>query len=64
MITIITYKKAVKSLGDAGFDKPARVDTAITASKQPNVEFTYPEWAEAGDDPEAFDEGLENAGIL
>ena len=87
----MTYEKAVQALVDAGLLEPVRADRAITVLKQPNVEFTYPDWAaalakagliapadadtaadvmekagwaEAEDDPEAFDEGLEGAGIL
>jgi hypothetical protein len=75
----------------AGLLDKTKVATAVAALNQTNVEFTYPDWAEAlakaglitesevdsaadvmekagqkeaEDDPKAFDEGLENAGIL
>ena len=87
----MTYEKAVNALVKAGLMDQTKVAAAITALKQPSVEFTYPDWAkalakagliaesdvdsaadvmeeagqkEAEDDPKAFDEGLENAGIL
>jgi hypothetical protein len=90
-MAFMTYEKAVKGLVAAGLLEPAWAETAVTVLKKPNVEFTYPDWAEAlakagliaaadtdtaadvmekagwdeaEDDPEAFDEGLENAGIF
>ena len=87
----MTYEKAVQILVKAGLLDPAQVNTAVGVLNKPNVEFTYPDWAEAlanagliaaadtdraaevmeqagwaeaEEDPEAFEEGLEDAGIL
>ena len=87
----MTYEKAVQALVTAGLLDQSVKAAAVTALKQPSVEFTYPDWAralakagliaksdvdsaadvmekagqqEAEDDPESFDKGLENAGIL
>ncbi|MCB0226574.1 MAG: hypothetical protein KDI02_22970 [Anaerolineae bacterium] len=86
----MTFEKAVQALIAAGLLEPTQAQTAITTLQQPNVEFTYPDWAkaltkagliastdtdtaadvmekagwaEAKDDPDAFREGLEGAGI-
>ena len=87
----MTYEKAVQALVAAGLLDPAQLETAVAVLNQPNVEFTYPDWAEAlakagliaaaeantaaevmekagwaeaENDPDAFEEGLEDAGIL
>ena len=87
----MTYEKAVQALVTAGMLDKSKVATAVSTLKKPNVEFTFPDWAnalvkagllaasdadkaadvmekaqwdEADSDPDAFDEGLENAGIL
>ena len=87
----MTYEKAVNALVAARLLDKTKVATAVAALNKPNVEFTYPDWAEAlakagliaksdvdsaadvmekagqqeaEDDPESFDKGLENAGIL
>ena len=86
----MTYDKAVQALVTAGLLDPAQAETAVTVLNKPNVEFSYPDWAEAlakagliaaaeadtaaevmekagwaeaEDDPDAFKEGLEDAGI-
>lgn len=86
----MTYEKAVQALITVGLLEPAQARTAVMTLQQPNVEFTYPAWAEAltqagliaaadtgpaadvmekagwaeaKDDPDAFREGLEGAGI-
>ncbi|MBE2224014.1 MAG: hypothetical protein IAF02_20920 [Anaerolineae bacterium] len=43
----MTYEKAVQALVTAGLLDPKKVKTAVAALKKPNVEFTYPDWAQA-----------------
>ena len=43
----MTYDKAVQALVTAGLLDPVQVETAVTVLNKPNVEFSYPDWAEA-----------------
>ncbi len=43
----MTYEKAVQALVTAGLLDPKKVKTAVAALEKPNVEFTYPDWAQA-----------------
>lgn len=53
----LTYPAWAEALANAGLIATAEIGTAADVMEQAG-------WAEAEDDPKAFDEGLENAGIL
>ena len=52
-----TYSAWAEALAKAGLIAAAEIDTAANVMEQAG-------WAEAKDDPKAFEEGVEDAGIL
>ena len=43
----MTYEKAAKALVNARLLDELQVETAVTVLEKPNVDFTYPDWANA-----------------